>query len=475
MNRGGSRRLQYPAGHEHMTGVVRSKAAWIRDMKQTIRAAGLGLVWGVAVVAGVVPSAVVMAQSAQTGGSQKMVKLVANDQDILRLPQVPQRLAIGDETVADVQILSPAAGQRGEILLVGKRPGTTDLRIWMPGRSAPERWTIEVQSQVERQLEQSGRSLSADVSTAGSQALLTGRSQSLLEHQEAVGAARSGAGADGAVLDLSEVSTTGMVQVEVKVVEVSREVMKDIGLSMEAIGGKPWTGGVNLLPRVLSGGLNLNYSSRNFNAALNLLEQNGLARVLAEPTLVAMTGHSASFLSGGEIPVPVSGGLGSTSVEFKPFGIGLTVTPTVLSRERIALKVAPEASELDYSRAVELPGGGIMPSLRTRRADTTIELGDGESYIISGLVSRQTAAAVKKIPFLGDLPILGSFFRNVQYSQKELELVIVVTPRLIKPIQKGATIALPGGRQEKLDDAPNAWGYFLLGRHGYEQMPGFSR
>ena len=417
----------------------------------------------------------VMAQTAQTSVSQKVIRLVANDQDILRLPQVPQRVAISDESVADVQILSSSAGQRGEVLLIGKRAGVADLRVWMPGRTNPDRWTIEVTSQVQQQLAQSGSPMSAQVSSAGQQALITGSSPSLLDHQNAMAAARSGAGPDAAVLDLSEVSASGMVQVEVKVVEVSREVMKDIGLSANAIGGKPWSGGVNFLPTALSGGLSLAYNSRNFSAALNLLEQNGLARVLAEPTLVAMSGHSASFLSGGEIPIPSSGGLGTTTVEYKPFGIGLTVTPTVLSPERIALKVAPEASDLDYSRVVEMPGGGVMPSLRTRRADTTIELGDGESYIISGLVSRQTAAAVKKIPFLGDLPILGSFFRNVQYSQKELELVIVVTPRLIKPIQKGATIALPGGRQEKLDDAPNAWGYFLLGRHGYEQMPGFSR
>lgn len=444
-------------------------------MRQKIKKAGLGLgCWYALCLSGLAPVPV-MAQTTQTSASQKVIRLVANDQDILRLSQVPQRVAISDESVADVQILSASSGQRGEVLLIGKRAGTADLRVWMPGRSNPDRWTIEVTSQVQQQLAQSGSPMSAQVSSAGQQPLITGSSPSLLDHQNAMAAARSGAGPDAAVLDLSEVSASGMVQVEVKVVEVSREVMKDIGLSANAIGGKPWSGGMNLLPQALSGGLSLAYNSRNFSAALNLLEQNGLARVLAEPTLVAMSGHSASFLSGGEIPIPSSGGLGTTTVEYKPFGIGLTVTPTVLSPERIALKVAPEASDLDYSRVVEMPGGGVMPSLRTRRADTTIELGDGESYIISGLVSRQTAAAVKKIPFLGDLPILGSFFRNVQYSQKELELVIVVTPRLIKPIQKGAMIALPGGRQEKLDDAPNAWGYFLLGRHGYEQMPGFSR
>ncbi|KAG1244337.1 hypothetical protein G6F65_021864 [Rhizopus arrhizus] len=118
-----------------------------------------------------------------------------------------------------------------------------------------------------------------------------------------------------------------------------------------------------------------------------------------------MTGQSASFLAGGELPIPEAGGLGTVSVTFKPFGIGLTVTPTVLSRDRISLKVAPEASELDYSNGIVLNSGtdssSIIPALRTRRADTTVELGDGESFVISGLVSRQTKAMVSKVPLLG--------------------------------------------------------------------------
>lgn len=203
-----------------------------------------------------------------------------------------------------------------------------------------------------------------------------------------------------------------------------------------------------------------------------------MARVLAEPTLVALSGQSASFLSGGEIPVPEAGGLGTQTVSYKSFGIGLTVTPTVISPQRIALKVAPEASELDYTNAVRIISGDqatLMPALRTRRADTTIELGDGESYVISGLVSRQTMANVSKIPLLGDLPIIGTFFRNVQYSQEERELVIVVTPRLVKPIAANTPLPLPGAREEKRDDFRNAWGYYLIGPALGEQMPGFSR
>lgn len=414
----------------------------------------------------------VWAQSTSNSVEQSLT-LVVNGQDILRFSQMPQRIAIADDSIAQVHVLAPVSGQQGEVLVVGKRPGSTDLRVWLPGSQKEQRWTIRVSSQVEEKLKNSGHSMGVELSSAADQSLLSGESTSLLEHQAALAAAQEGGATQ--VIDLSQISTSGMVQVEVKVVEVSREVMKDIGLDTSAMHGSRWTGSTSLLPRALSGGLNLMYRSRDFNATLNLLEQNGLARVLAEPTLVAMSGHSASFLSGGEIPIPVSGGLGTTTVEYKPFGIGLTVSPTVLSPERIALKVAPEASELDFGTVVGLGEGAVMPAIRTRRADTTVELGDGESYIISGLVSRQTSAAVKKIPFLGDLPILGSFFRNVQYSQKELELVIAVTPRLIKPIQRGVALNFPGERQEKIDDAPNAWGYFLMGRHGYEQMPGFSR
>ena len=179
-----------------------------------------------------------------------------------------------------------------------------------------------------------------------------------------------------------------------------------------------------------------------------------MARVLAEPTLVALSGQSASFLAGGELPVPEAAGLGSVTVAFKPFGIGLTVTPTVLSRERIALKVAPEASELDYSNGIPLVTSAdnvtVIPALRTRRADTTIELGDGESFVISGLVSRQTKALVNKVPMLGDLPIIGAFFRSVDYKQEDTELVIVVTPGWCVP-SRAAYPAAAGAKQEASD------------------------
>lgn len=158
---------------------------------------------------------------------------------------------------------------------------------------------------------------------------------------------------------------------------------------------------------------------------------------------------------------------------YKPFGIGLTLTPTVLAKDRIALKVAPEASDLDWTNGITLNNIQI-PAIITRRADTTVELGDGESFVIGGLVSRSTTSNLDKLPFLGDLPIIGSFFRNMKYSQKEKELLIVVTPHLVKPLAKGVKPPMPGAN-EKRDSATNAWGHFLLGIASNDELPGFSK
>jgi pilus assembly protein CpaC len=224
----------------------------------------------------------------------------------------------------------------------------------------------------------------------------------------------------------------------------------------------------------LAQAFNLVFSSSRSGIVTNLgiLESNGLARVLAQPTLVALSGQSASFLAGGEIPVPVPQGLGTISIQYKPFGIGLSLTPTVLSNDRIALKVAPEASDLDYNNSVTINGIAV-PAITTRRVDTMVELGDGESFIIGGLVSRITLSNVDKIPLLGDIPILGAFFKSQSYTQNEKELVIVVTPHLVKPIAKGTNLRsmLPGQGEQR--NGP-VWESYLGGAASPDALPGFS-
>jgi len=433
-----------------------------------------------------------LAQTSPAAGASAPARDIAvavKGQQALMLDGAPVRIAIGDPDVADVKVLAASGKRQASVLLYGKKAGTTQLQIWTGANAAPQVWTVRVAGNVQQVMAGRGVAGGANVDVAGERAVVSGQAESPLTHQASVAAAGAAVG-DKNVVDVSTAGTGGVVQVEVKVVEVSRSVMKQAGISFAGRSG-PWGSTNSITPdgfpaplgfnkgAALASGFSLFYDSNDFSARLRLLQNNGMARVLAEPTLVALTGQSASFLAGGELPIPEAGGLGTTTVTFKPFGIGLTVTPTVLSRERIALKVAPEASELDYSNAIAVSNGTnsttLIPALRTRRADTTVELGDGESFVVSGLVSRQTRALVNKVPMLGDLPIIGSFFRSVDYTQEDTELVIVVTPRLVRPIARGVTLPLPGAKQEAADTAFNAWGYYLMGPVGGQQMPGFSR
>jgi pilus assembly protein CpaC len=297
----------------------------------------------------------------------------------------------------------------------------------------------------------------------------------------------------GLVVDRSTVPVSGTVQVDVKVVEISKTVLKEIGLNFYRNNGgfafgtfspssltkatfTPGVGTVVDSVSPISSAFNLiaGSVSKGIFANLSLMEANGLVRVLAEPSLVALSGQSASFLAGGEIPIPVPQALGTTTIQYKPFGIGLTVSPTVMSRERIALKVAPEASDLDPSRGIVL-NGATVPAIVTRRADTTIELGDGESFVIGGLVSRNTVSNVSKVPFLGDLPVIGSFFKNLNFHQEDRELMIVVTPHLIKPLAKDSPAAAGASQDGRTSANPNVWGRYMLGEYADQSLPGFSR
>ncbi|OZI32386.1 type II secretion system protein [Bordetella genomosp. 10] len=401
----------------------------------------------------------------------------------LPLTRSPSRIAVGDPEVADVKVLPPGPNRAGQVLVLGRKPGLTQLQVWSGADAAPQVWNVRVMGDVQAALAARGASGAARVDVAGGGAVVSGQSPSVLDHRNGVEAARAAAGKDK-VVDVSTVGVSAIVQVEVKMVEVSRSTLKDVGINAN-FGKGPWGASSNLIPSGLASALGgtangfvFAYDAARFGATLSLLESNGLARVLAQPTLLAQSGQSASFLAGGEIPVPEAGGLGTQSVVYKPFGIGLSVTPTVLSPSRIALKVAPEASELDPTNGIPIVNGNtttVIPALSTRKADTTVELGDGETFIISGLVSRQTKAAVSKVPFLGDLPIIGAFFRGVSYSQDDRELVIVVTPHLVRPIARGVSLPLPGAREEVGNSAGTAWGYYLLGPAGGQQMPGFSR
>jgi pilus assembly protein CpaC len=167
--------------------------------------------------------------------------------------------------------------------------------------------------------------------------------------------------------------------------------------------------------------------------ALDLAERSGLVTTLSQPNLTALSGETADFLAGGEFPVPISQGLGTTAIEYRKFGVSLAYTPTVLANGRISIRVRPEVSELSSQGAVTLNGFQI-PALTIRRAETTIELGSGQSFMIAGLMSNSAQNSIEKAPGVGDLPILGNLFRSTDFRKGETELVIVVTPYLVKPV-----------------------------------------
>lgn len=207
---------------------------------------------------------------------------------------------------------------------------------------------------------------------------------------------------------------------------------------------------------------------------INALEGSGFAYTLARPSLVALSGQSATFLAGGEVPVPVpSSGSDNVSIEYKEFGIRLTLTPTVVSRDRIVLKVAPEVSELDYTNAVNI-AGTLVPGLKVRRTDTSISLADGESFVISGLISTRNSSQVDKFPGLGDIPILGAFFRSSNISREERELLMIVTPHLIQPLAATAQLpSLPGEKLRNYD--PNWYRLYFLENGNFNRRSGLSK
>lgn len=425
--------------------------------------------------------------------AEPALQLSLGRQHVLQPAMALGRIAVGDPNVLDVKVLRSASGgpsAPAELLLTPKAPGSTTLSVWPP-KGQPQNWLIQV----------SGPSLR-----------LEKRLTSVPDHARALTELRLNAPDKAVLIDRSQVAVrSNTVQVDVQVVEFKKTALKRAGINLVSGGpnghgfsfgmytpgsstssgksggssggeGNEGSGGSSGGSSALSSAMNLvlgfgrAFGGNGLSAQLGFLEGNGLARVLAKPTLVAHTGQSASFLAGGEIPIPVpSSSSNNISIQYKEFGVKLQLTPTILSDERIALKIAPEASDLDYTSGVTISGISV-PAVVTRRADTMVELADGESFVIGGLVSRATSSSINKVPMLGDLPILGSFFKNLNYSQDEKELVIIVTPRLVQPLPANTDLEalLPGGRTERRD-AGGVWGPYLVGPLDRgTALPGFS-
>jgi pilus assembly protein CpaC len=265
------------------------------------------------------------------------------------------------------------------------------------------------------------------------------------------------------IVPLNRLRTATPLQVtlKVRIAEVSRDLLKQIGVNLLANTSGKFSiglakGGGIFLPepgetsdqtgQIIRSpvGSTLSGVGKLFGldlvSSLDLAETDGLVSTLAEPNLTALSGETASFLAGGEFPIPVSQGNNAVTIEYKQFGVSLAFTPIVLGDGRISMRVRPEVSELSDAGSVKL-GGFTVPALTTRRAETTVELGSGQSFMLGGLLRNSNSNSVDKAPFLGDLPILGALFRSTKYRRQETELVIIVTPYLVRPVN--GQLALP--------------------------------
>lgn len=419
----------------------------MRGIKAAIRGLALGLVLA----------------STNAYADEASLSLEAGKQQAYSYSQVVKRVAVGDPAVAAVSVMTAH-----RVLITAKQPGSTQISIWENDQAQPSQ---VIQLNVGTAPESAQQRLDAvhvqplQAVSAGKGLALTGWVSSLESHALAEQAMNP---EKALPLDASVSSFDSQVQIDIKVVEVSRQNMMRAGLFFgRNKGNKTFAvGAPGTLSGVETGGSGFNLTSGSgflpisnaFNLVLgnagsgllgtiSVLEANGFAYTLAEPSLTAISGQSATFLAGGEYPVPLRSGGGSDSsitIQYKEYGIRLMLTPTVLDANRIYLKVSPEVSELDFANAVQT-GGVSVPGLRVRRTDTSVALGDGESFVISGLVSRSTLNNVDKFPWLGDLPVIGAFFRSTRFDREDKELLMVVTPHLVRPLARDAqTPALPG-------------------------------
>ena len=281
------------------------------------------------------------------------------------------------------------------------------------------------------------------------------------------------------IQNLASVGGVHQVQLKVRVSEIARTVTNRLGvnwsysdsenLGMGMIGklvNLPSPGESDLrVADAVNGLYQFNNGSFSVSAWIQALRENGLVKILAEPNLISQSGKQADFLAGGEYPIPVPQGLGTVAIEYKTFGVYLKFTPVVLSSERIAVEVTTEVSELDFSTARTVEGF-LIPGLTTRKTTTSIELRHGQSFVISGLIRDNARDRVSKYPFLGEIPVLGNLFKSREFQSDETELMVIVTPELVAPIDDAREIFLPTDYYV----APNYAQFFILGSE-YGKLP----
>ncbi|MFT5728445.1 MAG: pilus assembly protein CpaC [Desulforhopalus sp.] len=336
------------------------------------------------------------------------------------------------------------------VFFSAKASGTTQLTLWGEDNNILSIFNIVVSPDIDelkKKLHEIFPDENVQVRSSGDYITLNGTVTSPSRMTKVVALAQTYSSSPGKVLNMLKIGGIQQVMLEVKVAEVSRNVGKQLGINFAAtsadgkntvaslVGNLIGTSitGAPTLTGGLSAFLGFSGSGGDLTVIINALEEDGLIKILAEPTLIALNGQQASFLAGGEFPIPKDSGDGKTSIEWKDFGVSLNFTPTVLGDGNLSMRVNPEISELDFSNAT-IQNGFVVPGLETRRMSTVVEVKDGQSFAIAGLLKSVVRENITKLPILGSIPILGALFRSTEYQKNETELVVIVTPHLVKPL-----------------------------------------
>jgi pilus assembly protein CpaC len=409
-----------------------------------------------------------VAVSAPAAAAGKVVTLADNETEQLvvskgksatvRVETVFSDIIVGDPDIATVAPLTDRS-----LYVIGKAVGATSVAVFDTDRRLIGSIEIEVSSdtgRLTRQLRQAVPGAAIKVSSINGRIMLSGTAPDAPALKRAVAIANE-YGED--VINSVTIGRSQQVLLEVRFLEASRNASKELGVNWNAVGN--WnvvTGVAGLVSRATPFGTivgNLLSNGVEADAIIRALEERGLARRLAEPNLVALSGDRAEFLAGGEFPFPVQGSDNRITIEFKKFGVGLAFTPTVLSDDVINLKIEPEVSQLDSTNVIRLENTEI-PSLVVRRAMTTVELRDGQSFVIAGLLQATSTTAREQLPWIGDVPVLGTLFRSASYQREETDLTIIVTPRLVQPLTPGQIARSPLDNTRPANDID----FFIHGR-----------
>ncbi len=372
--------------------------------------------------------------------------------------------SFGEVIVSDPEVADAIPMTDRSLSILGKKIGTTRVSVYAEGKRLVGVFDIEVSYDTSRlgsELAQRFPQARFRVSSVNGRIMLSGSAPDAVTLDKALTIAKQ-FGTD--VINSVRVASPQQVLLEVRFVEASRSASRELGVNWNVVANN-FTATLGT-PGLISGSApfgtivgKLLGNGVEADPLIRALEERGVVRRLAEPNLIALSGDTASFLAGGEFPIPVASNLGQVTVEFKKYGVGLAFTPTVLSDGLINLKIEPEVSQIDPTTVITV-GSVTIPALIVRRANTTVELRDGQSFAIAGLLQSTNSTDQQQLPWLGDLPVIGALMRSASYQRKETDLVIIVTPRLVRPARPGDVLRTPLDTPKPANDSE----FFGLGQ-----------